>query len=199
MSILKEYRRERRVLEIPNYRREDLGTVVRYSPNRPDADGIVCFANLSVGELAAEIQRHIDHFEAIATRFEWKVYDSDKPGCLKDKLVDAGFEKGDPEILMIYDLARFQSVDRLGRDNIDVRRIESIELLNQIAEFQELIWQRSFPWLLDQLQSTWNECAFFAAYDHRRLVGTGWIEYPEDSQFPELHGGAVLPNYRARF
>jgi GNAT superfamily N-acetyltransferase len=83
-------------------------------------------------------------------------------------------------------------------DEINVRHVENVDLLKHIAEFQELIWGKSFTWLLDHLLSTWNQFAFFSAFHDRRLVGTGWIEYPERSQFAELHGSAVLPGYRGR-
>jgi GNAT superfamily N-acetyltransferase len=199
MPIFEEYKRERRILEIPNFRREDLGTVIRYTPNNSKAaDGIVCFAKLTEAELDDEILRHTAHFDAIGTGFEWKVYDSDEPKCLREKLVGAGFQQEDPEILMSYEVAKFRSAPKSSVDEIKVRRVENIELLKHIAEFQELIWGKSFTWLPDQLLSTWNQCVFFSAYHDRRLVGTGWIEYPERSQFAELHGGAVLPGYRGR-
>ena len=198
MPILEQYRCERRLLEIPDFRREDFGTVVRYSPIRQDAEGIVCFTKLPADELGNEIQRHIAHFDSIDIGFEWKVYGSDEPKSLRDKLVDAGFEQGEPELLMIYEVARFRSTPRFGMDGIEVRRIEDIRMLKPIAEFQELIWGRSFAWLFDRLRSIWNQCTFLSAYDNRRLVGTGWIEYPKASQFAELHGGAVLPAYRGR-
>jgi len=198
MSIVGDYRRERRLLEIPDFRREDFGAVVRYSPIRQDAEGIVCFTSLSADELGNEIRRHIAHFEAMNIGFEWKVYDSDEPKCLRDKLVDVGFEQGEPESLMVYEVAKFRRTARFGMDGIDVRHIEDIAMLKQIAEFQEVVWGRSFAWLLDQLRSIWDQCAFYSAYDNQRLVGIGWIEYAKASQFAELHGGAVLPAYRGR-
>ena len=70
MSLVGDYRRERRLLEIPDFRREDFGAVVRYSPIRQDAEGIVCFTSLSADELGNEIRRHIAHFEAMNVGFE---------------------------------------------------------------------------------------------------------------------------------
>jgi GNAT superfamily N-acetyltransferase len=198
MSIVEEYRRERRLLEIPGFHREDFGTVVRYSPTRQDAEGIVCFTNLSADELGNEIRSHIAHFEAMNIPFEWKVYDSDEPACLRDKLVDVGFQQGEPESLMVYEVAKFLPTAKSGKDGIDVRRIEDIAMLKQIVHFQEVIWGRPFAWIHEQLRSAWDRCAFYCAYDGQRLVGTGWIEYPKTSQFAELHGGAVLPSYRGQ-
>jgi len=198
MSVVGEYRRERRLLEIPDFRREDFGTLVRYSPIRREAEGIVCFTNLSADELPSEIRRHIAHFEAMNIPFEWKVYDSDEPECLRDKLVDAGFKQGEPESLMVYEVAKFVPTPKFRLDRINVRRIEDIAMLKQIAHFQEVICGRPLTWLYELLRSTWDECAFYGAYDNQGLVGTGWIEYPKASQFAELHGGAVLRSYRGQ-
>lgn len=98
--LIEAYRQERRALEIPNYVREDLGSVVRYSPNSSDSQGIVCFTRIPEADLADEIRRQIAWFESRNLAFEWKVYDSDEPRRLKSDLLEAGFEEGEPEALL---------------------------------------------------------------------------------------------------
>jgi N-acetylglutamate synthase-like GNAT family acetyltransferase len=185
-------------MEIPGFRREDLGTVVRYSPMHRDVHGLVCFTRVSADELGSEIRRHMTHFKAMNIGFEWKVYDSDTPESLRRKLIDVGFEQGEVESIMVYDVARFRPTSGLIDDGVELRRIENIAVLKQIVEFQEIVWSRSFGWLNDQLRSIWDRSSFYAAYQKDDLVGVGWIEYPEASQFAELHGGAVLPAFRGR-
>ena len=197
VSLVGVYRRERRTLELPNFVREDLGTVVRYTPVHCNADGIVCFASLSAGDVVEEIRRHIAHFQAMGVGFEWKVYDSDEPEGLRASLLEAGFVEGDPEALLVYDVASFRPEGRPA-DGVEVRRVEDIALIQSLVAFQEHIWRRSFEWLVDQLRAEWDRMAFFAAYAQHRLVGTGWISYPAGSQFADLHGGAVQPEFRGR-
>lgn len=197
-SLIESYRHERRVMEISDFLREDLGTVVRYSPIHQDAEGIVCFTNIPCEQLDEEIQRHIAHFEGRNIGFEWKVYDSDEPACLRKKLIDSGFDEGEAESLMMYEIAAFQPPGSSEKDGITLRRVEGKTVLKQIVELQESVWDRSFTWLFDQLRSMWNHAAFYAAYDNELLVGAGWIEYPQGAQFAELHGGAVLPAFRGR-
>jgi hypothetical protein len=197
-SLVRLYRGERRVLEIPNFLREDLGSVVRYSPAQPNVDGVVCFTSLASCEVDDAIRRHVAHFRALGTGFEWKVYGSDEPQSLREGLLEAGFEEGSPELLMVYDVGRFRPASREARDGIEIRRIVDGAALAQFVDLQERIWNRSFEWLLDQLRSTFERSSFYGAYDEDRLVGTGWIEYPGGSQFAELHGGAVLPQWRGR-
>lgn len=198
MSIIENYRHERRVMEISNFLREDLGTVVRYSPILQDAEGIVCFTSIPCEQLDEEIQRHIAHFEGMKIGFEWKVYDSDEPACLREKLINSGFDEGEAESLMVYEVAEFEQPESSERGGIILRRAEQEAVLKQIVELQENVWDRPFPWLFDQLRSMWNHSAFYAAYDNELLVGAGWIEYPQGAQFAELHGGAVLPAFRGR-
>lgn len=198
MSLLDDYRRERRRIEIPGFRREDLGSVVRYSPIHAQAEGIVCFTTLAASDLAGQIGRHIRHFESLRIGFEWKVYGADTPDCLKDQLLDAGFAEGEVEAVMVCRVAGFQPGLQSTADAIEVRRIDDDATLQAIVALQELIWGRSFAWLLEELRAARDRTAFYAAFDRQRLVGAGWIEYPPGSQFAELHGGSVLPEYRGR-
>ena len=198
-ALIRAYRRDRRNLEVPNFIREDLGSVVRYSPVRGDAEGFICFTNISAAELDLEIERHAAHFRRMGVGFEWKVYGSDEPEDLGARLAEAGFEQGEPESLMVYDVAGFRPREEAATRGIDdVRQVSDIVMLEQIASLQEKVWRRSFPWLLEHLRSMWNDTAFYAAYHERQIVGAGWIEYPKASRFAELHGGAVLPEFRGR-
>jgi GNAT superfamily N-acetyltransferase len=197
-SVMQLYRRERRALQIPHYRREDLGTVVRYTPVERDADGVVCFTRVPESELREEIERHIAHFGAAGIGFEWKVYGSDEPASLRARLREAGFEEGEPESLMVYDLRELDTAPSVEGAGIELRRIDVADALVEIVGLQERVWSKSFGWLLDALRAMWNRASFYGAYGQGRLVGAGWIEYPEASRFAELHGGAVLPEWRGR-
>lgn len=38
----------------------------------------------------------------------------------------------------------------------------------------------------------------YVAKVHVEIIGSGWTEYLEDSKFPELHGGAIAPQWRGK-
>lgn len=196
-SLIRLYRQERRALEIPGFRREDLGTVVRYTPTGPDAEGLVCFTSVPETDLHTEVERHIAHFRAANVAFEWKVYSSDEPASLRERLRGVGFEEGEPESLMVYETRKFTPASTAA-PAVTIVRIETEAKLGELVQLQERVWNRSFEWLLDTLREMWSRTSFYAAYEHGRLVGAGWIEYPEGSRFAELHGGAVLPAFRRR-
>lgn len=183
-------------MEIPGLLREDLGTVVRYTPKSPDANGLLCFTNLSEHDMQEQVPRQISYFSERNLGFEWKLYDFDRPHDLKSALLEFGFEEDDPEALMIYDVSRFKPASAAGSCPAEIRRISDPADLDSIVALQELIWNRSFPWLFEQLRSMFAHADFFGAYREGVLIGSGWIEYPADSRFAEIHGGAVCSAFR---
>jgi N-acetylglutamate synthase-like GNAT family acetyltransferase len=197
-ALIGEYRQDRRQQELPNFVREDLGSVVRYSPTRSDADGIVCFTDIADGELHEQIRRHVAHFEQLGVGFEWKVYGSDQPADLAARLVDAGFEQGDPEALMMFEVSRFRASGRTPAVGVQFSRLTNVAMLEPLTRFQETIWQRSFPWLPEHMRKLWNTTSFYVAHYEDELIGLGYIEYPHGSRFAEMHGGSVLPAFRGR-
>ena len=192
----RSYVEERRTLEIPGFRREELDYAIRYTPIEPDAFGIVCFTRAGEYDIESFIERQISYFAQVGIDFEWKVYDFDQPPDLKQRLLDWGFEERNFEAFMVYDLSRFQEekIDRGKTEN--VCRVEDLKNLQDIVKFQERTYEMRFPGLLEQLQSA--DTAVFAAYNNESLIGTGWIVYPKDSKFAEIHGGWVHPEFRGR-
>jgi GNAT superfamily N-acetyltransferase len=197
-SIGELYRRDRRRRELPGFHREDLGTLLRYTPIDISAGGIVCFTDVDAAELDDEIQRQVDHFRGAGVGFEWKVNGSDRPRDLQRRLRAAGFQEGERELLMAFATAGYQPDPRAAVPGIDMRRLTHPSELADLVDLQQQVWGREFGWLRDELAALWEHNAFFAAYDGPAIVGSGWIEYPQGSAFAEIHGGAVLPAYRGR-
>lgn len=196
--LLKTYIQDRRNLRIPNYQREDLGSLVRYTPYQPNAYGTICFTQLSEAELDREIESQTKYFKERALNFEWKVYDFDRPRGLRKRLREYGFEEGDKECLMIYDLKHHARAEGKKNHDFEIREISLAPDFEQVVKLQESIWNRELPWLLDQMMANKDRTTYFCAFHQNRHIGVGWIEYPEDSQFAELHGGSVSPEFRGR-
>ena len=195
-AAISAYTDERREMEIANYDREDMGSVVRYTPRDPNADGIVCFARIPESQLDDQIAQQVTYFQNLKLDFEWKVYDFDEPGCLKKRLRDSGFEEGEAQSLMVYDLFHFNSEDGEIQDDVEIRRIENASGIKEVVDLQKSVRNRSYPWLFAHLKATLNHSAIYCAYCDGTAVGIGWIEYPEGSQFAEIHGGAVVREFR---
>lgn len=198
IEITKAYSQDRRRMQLHGFEREDLGTLIRYKPKQPESGGIVCFAEIPADRADAEIAAQSQYFSDRRIDFEWKVYDFDEPKDLRERLRDYGFEEGEAESLMILDLeARGLEIGtRTG--GYSIRCVESETEIQHLVEVQESVWRRNFPWLLQQLLESRPVTRFFCAYKHETPIGGGWIEFPKDSIFAELHGGSVLPPHRGR-
>jgi hypothetical protein len=194
-SIWEAYLRDRRSRSLTGYRREDLGYLVRYKPLRADLDGLICFANLPASEVDHEIIAQCRLFAEREMAFEWKIYDKDQPAALPTRLGFHGFHQGASESLMINEVGKVDAERRDSRSCI-VRRLSSRRELAAIVSLQEAVWKQPFPWLLEQLCSLNKGVACYCAFNGKEPIGTGWIEFPDDSPFAELHGGAVLPEWR---
>ena len=94
IQTFRSYVEERRTLEIPRFRREELDYAIRYTPMEHSAFGIVCFTRAGEDDIEGFIESQISYFAQVGIDFEWKVYDFDQPPDLKQRLLDWGFEKG---------------------------------------------------------------------------------------------------------
>ena len=194
-DVFARFADDRRNLELPGYEREVLAHVTRYTPDRGDREGILLFTSLRSAPDDA-IDAEIRHFEARGLDFEWKVYDFDQPGDLKERLHSRGFDAGEEEAFLLL------STEASGRTNaeIDVRRIDNRAGLAQIAEVQEELWNANFDWLIDELERTLaadpSSLSLYIAYDGGKPIATAWTAFHASSAYPELHGGGVLPRYR---
>jgi GNAT superfamily N-acetyltransferase len=197
-AMIAEYVRDRSKLDMPNFKRENFGRFVRYSPQRSDLGGIICFTNIEEEELDSIVKEQIAHFQKCCKEFEWKVYDFDHPKDLRMQLLDHGFQEGPEETLMIYDLAGGESRSTKKLKDINIERIEDPNRIQDVVCVQNAVWHRSFPWLADQLESSLENADIYCAYADCAPIATGWIDYHPDSRFAEIHGGAVLPEYRGQ-
>lgn len=195
-----EYVRDRREQSIELYTLEDLGYLVRYTP-QTESDGIVMFANLKPSEAKSIIEEQINYFGSKCNGFEWKVYDFDEPGNLKSLLGEYGFLPDEPEAFMACSVkACVHSASPLV--SWEIVQVESKQGLLDVVSVQESVWDRKFDWLAEQLQfrvtTQPEQLSIYCAYVDGKPVGTGWTDFPKGSKFPELHGGSVLPEMRGQ-
>ena len=103
-ELLALYDQDQRMeVEWPDQRREVADPVVRHISLTGDRS-FLAYAGLNADNADAIIRREMDYFAALGHHFEWKLYDHDQPHDLRDRLAAAGFEIGDPEAIMVFDL-----------------------------------------------------------------------------------------------
>jgi GNAT superfamily N-acetyltransferase len=191
--------RRRQALELLH--REDLGHLVRYTPKTRGAEGLVVFARLDPSTAQQQIAAQIAHFAALGTDFEWKLYDFDAPADLRELLIRQGFLPGEPEVFMLYALDKPVPL-RAAATPWQIRRVSDERGVLDVVAVQERIWGRTFDWLpaqlLHSLRRDPDGISIYCAYVDGKPVGTGWTDFPPGSDYPELHGGAVLKDWRGQ-
>lgn len=195
-KIFQRYAAQQKVAVPTGYRKDNLDGITRYTPIAKHLDGIVVFSELSELLTDAVISAQVKYFEEMGRAFEWKVYDFDTPADLGNRLERSGFARGPTEAFMVYETETHCPRDFIS--DFRIERIMSRAGLRHIVAIQEGIWSESFPWLESSLAEVVDRSAIYCAYRGEEPIGTGWIDFHENSEFAELHGGAVLPALRGR-
>ena len=193
-DFFRRYAQDRRSMELPSFRREAFDHLVRYTAEPPGDEGFVAFARLAPATEQAAIREQVDHFRRLGQAFEWKVYALDRPGNLRRLLHDEGFVADDEETFMVFDLS--------GRSPRGARVGAAVAGLDDVLAVQQAVWGDRFDGLRralsNALRSAPDTVSVYCAYLHGRPVGSGWIDFPPGSRFPELHGGSVVGDARGR-
>lgn len=195
------YADDRRQMPIDGFDCKLLPYLTRYTPKIEGMEGIVVFSRLPAGKESEIVRHEIDYFKQRGIDFEWKVYDFDEPENLKAILEDKGFTCGESEAFMLCATDEVLP-DRSRTDQVQVQRVHNVQGLQDIAKVQQLVWDQNFDWLVEQLslvlETNPGELSLYCAYDDGEPVGSGYTSFPPGSQYPELHGGAVIPGYRGQ-
>jgi hypothetical protein len=200
-DIFDSYVSDRRQQSIELFHLERFAHLIRYTPDDSGVEGIVTFSRLDPAFSERQIKEQIDYFSARKMDFEWKVYGLDEPANLRELLLAQGFAPGDVEVLMIRSLEDVAS-DVPSSPLWRILKVSDEQGVGDVVAVQERVWDQRFPWLHAQLtrriMDPCTDVSVYCAYIDGVPVGTGWTDFPKGSQFPELHGGAVLKEWRGR-
>src|SRR5258706_16293447 len=122
----------REIIELLDRERRELardGEVLEMLPDVTRgriADGSrhwVIYSALNETTADQAIEREVAHHQRLGVGFEWKVYSHDRPADLTACLVRRGFEIGEREAVLVYDLNRPAKWMTSGAD---VRRVDRV-------------------------------------------------------------------------
>ncbi|MBC8065247.1 MAG: hypothetical protein H7Y17_10480 [Chlorobia bacterium] len=134
-------------------------------------------------------------FRTLNRDFEWKVYSWDTPSDLKERLVRNGFQQGDEEALMVFDLAQDIGHWESPHQAVKVSTNQHIEDFRSVEH--QLGSERSFlNEVIDSLQRGDNEAMGFVAYLEERPVSIARLNCHPESPFGGCYGGSTLPEFR---
>ena len=137
----------------------------------------------------------------LGQNFEWKTYDHDTPGDLKDRLSAQGFQADEPEALLVLDIDTAPAI-LLRPVTHDVRRITNPDRLEEVRRIKEQVEGEPLDWLIpalgDDLINDPDHLSVYIAYAAGVPVSAAWISFHDRSQFAGLWGGSTLAEYRGR-
>jgi hypothetical protein len=199
------YVSDRRKQAIELFRLEQFAHLIRYTPDLADVEGLVTFARLNPANAGQQIIEQIDYFCSRKIDFEWKVYEFDEPTNLCQLLIAQGFAQGEVEVLMVHSLegmAQGMAPEAHSSREWRILKVGDEQGVRDVVDVQERVWSRKFPWLCAQLtkrvMDPGADVSVYCAYIDGAPVGTGWTDFPAGSRYAELHGGAVLKEWRGR-
>lgn len=201
--IFDQYVSERRACCIDGFDIDLLPFASRYVPRSSSAEPFLSFTNLPVGDERRLIREQIAFFEGRGEPFEWKVYDLDRPSNLRQLLELEGFVTDPPEAFMVFSLDQGLRSQPADSQKFTVRDAAwDDRTIDDVVKIQESVWRREFSWLNSQLRDTLrahsDQLSIYCAYHGGIPAGCGWIDFPPNSRFADLHGGAVVEELRGQ-
>ncbi|MCP4179400.1 MAG: GNAT family N-acetyltransferase [bacterium] len=146
------------------------------------------------------IENEINYFKKKSKSFEWKVYGTDLPPNIGEKLISHGFIKEEKESFMVFDLQK--NADRFSNGSTNCVKISNLNGINDAAKVHEQVWNCDLSDfktnLIAQFNHSPDSLSIYVIYDGDRPVSSARITYNGDSPFAGLWGGSTLAEYRGK-
>jgi ribosomal protein S18 acetylase RimI-like enzyme len=161
----------------------------------------IAWSELDEADADSVIAEQVACFRGRGEKFEWKLYDYDRPPDLARRLLAAGFAAGDEEALMAAGVAAVAADVELpaGVRLLPVADEAGVGLLIDVHErvfgTDHSRLRRS---LLAQLRDSPEVTAMVVAMAGDEPVCSARIEFLPGTDFASLWGGGTLPGWRGR-
>jgi GNAT superfamily N-acetyltransferase len=171
-----------------------------------DDAGFVTYRSVEAlppSELDALIARTRDFYAARGLAVEWKFHGHDGPADLPERLVAAGFEPEQVEVVLVGLAAPLADPDPPLPAGVGLREVTDRADLDPIDDLKIAVWggERS-----NQADVLAREIAadpsgitvVAAAAEDGPLASAAWVRYIPGTGFATLWGGATRPEWRGR-
>jgi GNAT superfamily N-acetyltransferase len=161
----------------------------------------IIWSHLSTDSADAAIEAQRAYFAARGTSVEWKYYDYDQPADLPERLVAAGFEPEDEELMLVAETAVI-SHDVVLPDGVRLERITDQAGLAAMNTVHDLAFDEPSPELADRLAEQLREAPesleLVVAMAGDEPIAAARIEFVADTDFAGLWGGGTVPAWRSK-
>ena len=199
-NLLVRYDKDLRLrIMYPEARKEITDDVVRIIRQAPGMN-VVSFTFANEHNLHRVIHNEVDYFAPRQQPLTWKVYDHDLLPSLKDELLSHGFAvDDDPADVMVMDVKNAPA--SLSEPvNVDIRRIDTVEGLQDIIYVLDKVWGGHNTWVNDRLGGHLQVPGYlsiYAAYVDGQPASIAWTYFP-GGHFATLFAGSTIEEYRQR-
>jgi hypothetical protein len=161
----------------------------------------IVWSQLSADSADAAIEAQREYFAARGTPVEWKYYDYDQPADLPGRLVTAGFEPEEEELMLIAETAAISKEIVLppGVRLVPVTGQAGLAAMNAV---HDLAFDEPSPELAerlaDQLREAPESLELVVAMAGDEPVSAARIEFVAGTDFAGLWGGGTVPAWRSK-
>lgn len=196
MHIYNEY--ERKGSNLDSYKKVVTPELVKFVSEQKYGSHIAYF-ELTNGNMDRVIQQEVNYFSELGLSFEWKIYDTDLPVSIGEKLQFYGFKKEEPESFMALGL---DSLPEFDIENDLCFEVNDEKGIRDAISIQEQVWGGDYSGQLAQLvsakKSSPDDLTIYVVYENSFPVASGWIAYTPDSPFSGIWGGSTLKESRGK-
>lgn len=161
----------------------------------------IVWSHLSADSADAAIQAQREYFAARGTPVEWKYYDYDQPADLPGRLVAAGFEAEDEELMLVAETASI-SHEILLPPGVRLERVTDKAGLAAMNAVHDLAFDEPSPELAerlaDQLREAPESLELVVAMAGDEPVSAARVEFVPGTDFAGLWGGGTVPAWRSK-
>lgn len=183
------------------------GPVRRAYPEDPEASGAMIESPDGLGDdpLAA-IARQVDFFRGRGVRgqrVEWKTYGYDSPPDLIERLVAAGFERGEDEVVVLGNAVDLVHEVELP-EGVRLREITDDADWERVGGLMDAVWGPEGAWVNDALRkeqrATPDRLIAVVAEQSEDgpVLSYGLLRLTLGTDFAGLWGGTTHPDWRRR-
>lgn len=162
----------------------------------------IVWSQLSADSADAAIAAQLAYFTARGTPVEWKYYDYDRPADLPERLLAAGFEAEDEELMLVAETVAI-SHDVVLPEGVRLEPVTDEAGIQAMMEVHDLAFDdhpspELGPRLAAQLQEAPDSLQLVVAMAGDEPVSAARIEFVAGTDFAGLWGGGTIPAWRRK-
>ncbi|GAA3456670.1 GNAT family N-acetyltransferase [Dactylosporangium matsuzakiense] len=129
--------------------------------------------------------------------WEWKLYSHDEPVDLAERLLDAGFEPGPPEALLVAEVAGLPQ-DVVVPDGVRLVPVSGADAAAMVVRVHDEVFGGDHSAIGRHLLERPDDVKAVVAVAGDRPICAGRIELHRGTQFASLWGGGTVEDWRGR-